>query len=158
VDVDFQELRTEFRPADWIEQLRQYLPNRYAPLRSNGHGVQSIYLTELPEPLALVLADLLGAEVGALARAQVVAERGIVSPSVNRFLEEYLPKNEQMRLSKKQKGALSRTARPGSSVVGQRRENPHAPRSGLSISVRVTSSPGATATPRIDSTGKTDCF
>jgi hypothetical protein len=91
VDVDFHELAAQFRPADWIERLRSYLPERYSPLRPNGHGVQSIYLTELPKPLALVLADLAGVEIAAIARSSVVAERKIVSPSGEIVLwEEHL--------------------------------------------------------------------
>ena len=74
VDVEFHEARTPFRPVDWIERLRPLLPSRYAPLQRDGRGVQSIYLTELPQDLALVLADLLGGEVSAIARAEVIAE------------------------------------------------------------------------------------
>src|SRR5205809_936373 len=43
-DVEFHEVRTPFRPADWIERLRPLLPDRYAPLQRDGRGVQSIYL------------------------------------------------------------------------------------------------------------------
>ncbi len=75
VDVRFHEARKPFRPVDWIERLRPLLPKRYPPLRPNGHGLQGIYLTELPEALALVLAGLLGSEVEAIARMQVVGER-----------------------------------------------------------------------------------
>jgi putative restriction endonuclease len=42
--------------------LAPLLPNRYAPLRQNGAGLQSVYLTHLPERLAAALVDLLGAE------------------------------------------------------------------------------------------------
>lgn len=71
VDVEFHEVPAGFRPLDWIERLRPLLPARYAPLQPNGHGVQSIYLTEIPEPLALVLAELLGNEILMVARADV---------------------------------------------------------------------------------------
>jgi hypothetical protein len=82
VDVEFHEADTPFRPADWIEKLRPLLPGRYSPLLKDGRGVQSIYLTELPQNLA-ILADLLGTEVGALARTEVVAERATaVAPEV----------------------------------------------------------------------------
>ena len=74
VDVAFQRLTTELRPADWIELLRPLLPARYAPLLPDGRGVQSIYLTELPRALALQLADLVGSEVAAVARAETVGE------------------------------------------------------------------------------------
>jgi putative restriction endonuclease len=74
VDVAFHELPTEFRPSQWMEVLGPLLPARYAPLLPDGRGVQSIYLTELPKELAFELADLLGAEIAALARSESVAE------------------------------------------------------------------------------------
>jgi hypothetical protein len=74
VDVQFIELSSPVRPADWIGHLRPLLPERYAPLQPDGHGVQSIYLTELSRALALALADLVSAEVAALARLEVSRE------------------------------------------------------------------------------------
>ncbi|MFY9342456.1 MAG: HNH endonuclease signature motif containing protein [Planctomycetota bacterium] len=71
VDVEYHEVAAGFRPLDWIERLRPLLPPRYSPLQANGHGVQSVYLTEIPQSLALVLAELLGNEVLAVARADV---------------------------------------------------------------------------------------
>jgi hypothetical protein len=83
VDVDFHEVAKAFRPADWIEELRPHLPDRYSPLLRDGRGVQAIYLTALPKGLALLLADHLGSEVGALARTEVVAEhRQEITPEV----------------------------------------------------------------------------
>jgi len=77
VDVRFHAIATEFRPADWIERLRPLLPQRYSPLLDDGRGVQAIYLTELPRAMALVLADLIGSEVAAIARIEHVAERPV---------------------------------------------------------------------------------
>ena len=95
VDVEFHEAGTPFRPADWIERLRPLLPDRYSPLQRDGRGVQSIYLTELPRELALVLADLLGSEVGAVARTEVAAEHATaVTPEVVLW-EEHLHKTIQ---------------------------------------------------------------
>ncbi|MCE9592895.1 MAG: HNH endonuclease [Planctomycetes bacterium] len=74
VDVAFTEIHSTFRPADWIERLRPLLPSQYSPLLPDGRGVQSIYLTELPRELAFALADLVGGEFAALARAELVAE------------------------------------------------------------------------------------
>lgn len=71
VDVQFQRVERGFRPIDWIEKLRPLLPERYAPLQQNGHGVQSIYLTEVPELLALTLAELLSSDALAFARSEV---------------------------------------------------------------------------------------
>ena len=94
VDVDFHRSEPGFRPADWIEKLREMLPARYSPLLKDGRGVQAIYLTELPRRLALALADLLGNEVGALARAESSAEAGLLTPNPEVVLwEEHVRKS-----------------------------------------------------------------
>ena len=46
--------------------LGPYLPEKYSPLQPNGNGLQSVYLTELPKPLAEVLMGLIGQEVAVL--------------------------------------------------------------------------------------------
>ncbi|HKQ56393.1 MAG TPA: HNH endonuclease [Candidatus Eisenbacteria bacterium] len=95
VDVEFHTAGTPFRPADWIEKLRPLLPDRYSPLLKDGRGVQSIYLTELSRPLAFALADLLGSDVGVVARTEVVAEQApVVTPEVLLW-EEHLSKRIQ---------------------------------------------------------------
>ncbi|GAB4161574.1 MAG: HNH endonuclease [Planctomycetota bacterium] len=99
IDVEFHESKG-FRPADWIERLRPWLPERYSPLLRNGRGVQSIYLTELNQRLALVLADLLGPEVGALARMEKVREGIAVGPTEEILLwEEHLEQVIERHLS-----------------------------------------------------------
>ena len=91
VDVSFDEIPQEFRPATWIDQLRPLLPAKYSPLRPNGQGLQSIYLTELHPDLALALAQLISAEVFALARRATIAEEPSRAPKAEIVLwEEYL--------------------------------------------------------------------
>jgi putative restriction endonuclease len=91
VDVLFQAVSTLVRPADWIDLLRPLLPPRYAPLLPDGRGMQGIYLTELSPQLAIALADLISAEIGALARSEVVAERIVDAPRPEAVLwEEHL--------------------------------------------------------------------
>ena len=63
VKVAFTELENKIRPKDHIEILRPLLSGRYSPLQSNGSGIQSVYLTRLPETLAEVLIGLIGREV-----------------------------------------------------------------------------------------------
>lgn len=75
VDVSFHELASTFRPKDWMPRLAPLLPARYSPLLANGNGLQSVYLTSIPEGLALALADLAGAEVAALARAGLTQDQ-----------------------------------------------------------------------------------
>ena len=60
IPLDYCGLDTAFRPKDHIAILRPHLPSKYSPLDSNGNGRQSVYLAEVPEPLALVLIDLIG--------------------------------------------------------------------------------------------------
>lgn len=74
VEVHFHELRLPVRPAEHMPVLAPLLPGRYAPLRPNGAGLQSVYLTRLPERLAAALVDLLGAEAHALVRGYRVAD------------------------------------------------------------------------------------
>jgi hypothetical protein len=66
VKVEFTELRNIIRPKDHMAVLGPYLPEKYSPLQPNGNGLQSVYLTELPKPLAEVLMGLIGQEVAVL--------------------------------------------------------------------------------------------
>ena len=74
LDVRFHPLRLPVRPTAHMAVLAPLLPERYAPLRPNGAGLQSVYLTRLPKRLAAALIDLLGAEAHALVRSYRVAE------------------------------------------------------------------------------------
>lgn len=65
VPVEFQVLHKPIRPKDHIDELRPYLPEKYSPLQRNGNGVQSIYLTEVPERMAYVLKALVGVDYSA---------------------------------------------------------------------------------------------
>jgi len=67
VKVNFTELGNRVRPKDHIGVLRPLLPDRYSPLQPNGNGLQSVYLTELPVPLAETLMGLIGREVADIA-------------------------------------------------------------------------------------------
>ena len=66
VKVEFTELKNIIRPKDYMAVLGPYLPEKYSPLQPNGNGLQSVYLTELPKPLAEILMGLIGQEVAAL--------------------------------------------------------------------------------------------
>ncbi|MGH8128327.1 MAG: HNH endonuclease [Gammaproteobacteria bacterium] len=60
VDVGFMSLSGPIRPSEYMDVLRPLLPRRYAPLHEDGRGLQSVYLTFLPESLAGKLIDLCG--------------------------------------------------------------------------------------------------
>jgi putative restriction endonuclease len=78
VNVKFTELGNKIRPRDHIELLRPLLPTRYSPLQPNGNGLQSVYLTEVPAPLAQVLTGLMGPEV-----APLTVENGAIKPTAD---------------------------------------------------------------------------
>lgn len=69
VKVSFTKLSNKVRPKDHIGVLRPLLPARYSPLQPNGNGLQSVYLTEVPAPLAEVLIGLIGQETAPIALA-----------------------------------------------------------------------------------------
>jgi hypothetical protein len=60
VEVEFQPLKAPIRPIDNIGILRGLLPEKYSPLSADGRGSQSVYLTEVPVPMAHALAGLIG--------------------------------------------------------------------------------------------------
>ncbi len=63
VPVEFTELHNLIHPRSHIEQIRPHLPAKYAPLQTtSGHGLQSVYLAEVPETMAHLLAELIGEE------------------------------------------------------------------------------------------------
>ena len=75
IDVRFTPVPSPVRPADHMHVLAPLLTDRYAPLRPNGHGLQSIYLTALEPAFAEALLTLLGPEVRALAAGTNVRDR-----------------------------------------------------------------------------------
>lgn len=62
VRVAFRRLDNQLRPKEHIDLLRPLLPERYSPLLPNGNGLQSVYLTEVPDVLPQVLLGLVGEE------------------------------------------------------------------------------------------------
>lgn len=62
VNVEYTELRNKIFPKTHIDIIAPLLPKKYAPLQSNGNGLQGVYLTELPGPLANRLLQLIGQE------------------------------------------------------------------------------------------------
>ncbi|MBO9650972.1 MAG: HNH endonuclease [Variovorax sp.] len=82
IDVRFSELRHPIKPSEHMDVLAPHLPNRYAPLRANGIGMQSVYLTRVPDLLAAALIDLLGAEARDLVLGYRVADEPASSPAI----------------------------------------------------------------------------
>ena len=62
VPVYYCEFDAPVRPADHMAVLRPLLPARYSPLQANGHGLQGVYLAEVPELMAQALIGIIGAQ------------------------------------------------------------------------------------------------
>ena len=60
VPVDYCVLNNQIRPKDHAAILRPFLPAKYSPLQESGDGLQSVYLAEVPQPLADALIGLIG--------------------------------------------------------------------------------------------------
>lgn len=60
VPVDYCILNNQIRPKDHAPILRPFLPTKYSPLQESGDGLQSVYLAEVPQPLADALIGLIG--------------------------------------------------------------------------------------------------
>jgi hypothetical protein len=58
VDVGFTRLNSPFRMSDHMRSLTCYLPEKYSPIRENGHGNQGAYFSEIPRALAEAIAHL----------------------------------------------------------------------------------------------------
>lgn len=74
VDVRFQSLVHQIRPADHMAELAPVLPRRYSPLLKDGRGLQSVYLTAVPPNLMNVLASKIGREVRILMEAPLAED------------------------------------------------------------------------------------
>ena len=62
VGVEYTMLATATRPKDHIDLIRPLLPGKYSPLQLTGDGIQGVYLAEISEELANLLANLCGAQ------------------------------------------------------------------------------------------------
>lgn len=66
VNVKYRKLTNAIRPKDHIRKIREFLPTKYSPLQRNGNGVQTVYLTSLPAPLAKKILSIIGRESEAI--------------------------------------------------------------------------------------------
>jgi putative restriction endonuclease len=82
LDMRFSELRLPIKPSAHMKVLKPLLPDRYAPLRANGAGLQNVYLTRVPDRLAAALVDLLGAEARDLVLGYRVAEETPITSAI----------------------------------------------------------------------------
>lgn len=74
VDVHFQMLRHQVKPADHMRALLPHLAQKYAPLQSDGRGLQGVYLTSISQPFIETIAGLIGPEAVDLLRMSSMGE------------------------------------------------------------------------------------
>jgi len=93
VPIDYCVLNKQVRPKDHAAILRPFLPAKYSPLQENGDGLQSVYLAEVPQPLADALIGLIGQEYwdaySTIAVLQTVADS--VDPETVPAIDQVLP-------------------------------------------------------------------
>ncbi len=86
VDVSYVVPGSKIKPRDHMGVLGPLLPGQYSPLRSNGDGLQGVYLAEVSQAFSETLSGLIGAEAqqlvsavgdGVLAGGPRLAARGI---------------------------------------------------------------------------------
>ncbi len=100
VDVRYQELKNRIRPMDHLPALRPTLPTRYAPIRGEtGYGLQSVYLTSVPAPMAAELMNLVGIEAsGVRDVASATASAAVAAPPPETTIEEWERREEEQLL------------------------------------------------------------
>ncbi|CDY77939.1 putative type II restriction endonuclease [Caballeronia glathei] len=106
VEVDYQPLEKAVRPADHMAILQPLLPERYSPLQANGNGNQAVYLTELPEVMALALGALIGDEFSLLMQSAVNASLEGLNEKEESDVKKRIdiPETEKLQLIKARRG------------------------------------------------------
>jgi putative restriction endonuclease len=64
VPVTFTEVDAKVRPKDFIQEIRPYLAEKYAPLQKNGNGNQGAYLAYISDAFAGILLAKIGKPPG----------------------------------------------------------------------------------------------
>jgi putative restriction endonuclease len=122
VDVTFNVLKNQIKPADHIATLNPYLPDRYSPLQANGRGLQGVYLTLLNDLFGELLIDLIGTEARIICQGWQASENINVLPNtIQAEWEEHqiLELNNNIQITETEKSALVMSRR-GQGLFRQR--------------------------------------
>ena len=82
VDVHFHPLAGAIKPSSHMASLVPHLQKTYAPLRSNGAGLQSVYLTYVSPSFAAALVDLVGREARDIVSGVRVSDANRIQPAI----------------------------------------------------------------------------
>lgn len=122
IRVRFRPLSNRVRPKDHISLLRSFLPERYAPLQSNGNGKQSVYLTGVSDGFAEALISLIGLEAIAVQEGAANADLNMTAANADLELWEHHIESEvdqDVSIPETEREALI-TARRGQGAFKQR--------------------------------------
>jgi hypothetical protein len=89
VDVNFVRIRRLLRPADHMGALAPVLPQRYSPIRPNGHGNQAVYLASIPRAMASMLGQLISPKLLRMIQGVRTAEEPEVIDTELRGISEW---------------------------------------------------------------------
>ena len=118
--MSFRELTTRIHPKSHIGELRGLLPQKYTPLRANGDGLQSVYVTEVGRPFAAALFRLIGGEANRVKDiAKEVDRAELLSPSREPDLERWEQRVEHVNEITKIPDTQLRSHPPGARRAGE---------------------------------------
>jgi hypothetical protein len=74
VEVEFEEILNPIRPKDFMPQIIPLLAEKYAPLQTDGNGLQGVYLTEVSSEFGKLLIDLSNANLSTIQKDLAIAD------------------------------------------------------------------------------------
>ena len=87
VEVEFEEILIPIRPKDFMPQIIPLLAEKYAPLQTDGNGLQGVYLTEVSSEFGQLLIDLSNANLSTIQKDLAIADNTESDYEIN--LETY---------------------------------------------------------------------
>jgi len=92
VDIDFQKFTEPILPTQHMQAIGPTLSERYSPIRANGYGNQGVYLAQIPQAMALIIAQLASPELLGIIQGIQVADAAQIQmpdlPGVNEWEEQ----------------------------------------------------------------------
>jgi len=83
VDVEFEEVDNPIRPKDFMPQIAPLLAEKYAPLQTDGNGLQGVYLTEVSSEFGKLLGSLSNADLLAIQKDLTVVDNAESDYEIN---------------------------------------------------------------------------
>lgn len=75
-DIAFTRFPEPLRTADHADRLARFIPDKYSPIKKDGFGNQGAYFAEIPEALAMAIADLADPTLTQYLRGNLLEEGG----------------------------------------------------------------------------------